>query len=102
MSDYVEKMLMKSEGQAAEALSLQRMKTTRSSGKPSKKSGFSKVLLQVLSFFPLIIFPSLSHIPNTMWCGVVVVCISMYAFSCSFEFLLCVKSVCVYVSTRQA
>lgn len=56
MSDYVEKMLKKSEGDEAEALSLQRMKTTRSSGKPSKKSDFSVVQTLVLSFFPHIIF----------------------------------------------
>lgn len=50
---YVKRMLMRSEGEEAEELSLQRMKTTRSSGKPSKRSRFSgsEVLVGVLGFF---------------------------------------------------
>lgn len=74
MIDYVEKMLMKSEGEEAEVLSLQRMKTTRSSGKPSKKSDFSGVSLQVLSFFPHIIFFHFlifQTLCGVVWCGVV-------------------------------
>ena len=46
------RMLMISEGQEAEELSLQRMKTTRSSGKSSKRSDFSVSVGGVLCFFP--------------------------------------------------
>lgn len=42
---------MRSDGEEAEELSLQRMKTTRSSGKPSKKSDLAVVLRELLSFF---------------------------------------------------
>jgi hypothetical protein len=47
----VTRMPTRSEGREAEALSLQRMKTTRSSGKSSKRSGFSASVLRVLGFF---------------------------------------------------
>lgn len=39
----MKRMLMRSEGEEAEELTLQRMKTTRSSGKPSKRSDSSSV-----------------------------------------------------------
>lgn len=50
---YVKRILMRSEGPEAEEQSLQRMKTTRSSGKPSKRSKFSgnELVDEVLGFF---------------------------------------------------
>lgn len=64
---------MRSEGEEAEELSLQRMKTTRSSGKPSKKSGFAVVVVlrELLSFFRFVMLssPAVSHNSQSVWAG---------------------------------
>lgn len=57
-STYVKRTLMKSEGEEAEEMSLERTHSRRSSGSASKRSGFSTSLRHVRSFFLWTIWPS--------------------------------------------